>query len=94
MRMQGYLQSALWSAYNYCKAYGKTSGLWDSKRVDRALGYLMDGSAAAKWAEYETTIDTCFCPDSTIRKATCKHSLSLMISKKYEQICEAEGWTP
>lgn len=92
MRMQGYLQSALWSAYNYCKAYGKKSGLWDKKRVDRALGYLMDGSAAAKWSEYATMFDRCDCPDSTIRRATCKHSLSLMISKKYEQICETEGW--
>lgn len=94
MRTNGYHQSVLFSAYNYCKHYGRKTGLWTRDRVDRALSYLMTGEAEAKWAEYQSTFKSCECPDSQYRKVICKHSLSKMIDEKYRQLCEAEGWTP
>ena len=81
--------SALMSAYNATKKQGQQNGLWDGPRTDRALGYLMDGQAAEKWAEYLTTTEACSCPDSQYRMQTCKHSLALMIDQEHDAIMDA-----
>jgi len=79
-------QSALMSAYNYAKHWAKRTGLADTKRVDRALGYLMKENASLKWSEYATTIKSCDCPDHQFRGNYCKHILSKMIQVKHDQL--------
>lgn len=86
MSEKNYNPSALMSAYNYAKHYGTRSGMFDSKRVDRALGYLMSGAAVEKWDQYETAIKYCRCPDSQIRGMICKHMISRMIDIKHDAL--------
>lgn len=83
-------QSALMSAYNYGKHWAKRTGLADTKRIDKALGYLMSGEAEKKWMEYATTTERCDCPDHQYRGVYCKHMLSKMIDIKHDQIMDEE----
>lgn len=78
--------SALFSAYNYCKHWGRRTGLADGARVDSALGYLMSGDAQEKWTEYETDAGHCLCPDHQYRNVYCKHQLSFMIQLKHDKL--------
>ena len=89
---KNYNPSGLMSAYNYCKHWAKRTGLADTKRVDRALGYLMSGEAEEKWMEYSTTNTHCDCPDHQFRGTYCKHIISKMIDVKHDQIMEEEIW--
>lgn len=95
MNTNGYDQSKLMSAYNYARHFGKRTGLFDVKRVDRALGYLMSigDKAASKWYEYGTALNgrdgRCSCPDHQYRGVYCKHIISMQIDCKYHQLKEA-----
>lgn len=76
-------KSQIFGVYNKARAAAK-AGKLDEKRVNRALGYLLSGQAASKWAEYNTTVKFCGCPDH--RKGhTCKHQIALMVYKRIEQ---------
>ncbi len=86
--------SALMSAYNHGKSWAKRTGLADTKRVDRAFGYLMSGEASEKWSEYATTTTRCDCPDHQFRGSYCKHILSLLIATKHDQIMDEEIYLP
>ncbi len=88
MTRKSYNPSAQMTAYNTVKSQGKRSGLWTPERVDRALGYLMDGNAVLKWAEYATTPDSCECPDSQYRQQVCKHSLAMLIDQQHDDIMD------
>ena len=78
------------SAYNYAKWYGKETGQFDDKRVDKALGILMSGKLQDKVDQYNTTIKTCECPDWQYRTIHCKHRIAVMIDIKHDQIMEEE----
>ena len=89
---KNYNPSALMSAFNYGKHWARRTGIADTRRVDRALSYLMSGEAEEKWEEYATTTSRCDCPDHQFRGNFCKHIMSLMIEMKHDQIMNAEVW--
>lgn len=89
---KNYNPSAIMSAYNYAKWYGKKSGQFDTKRVDRALGILKSGKLQEKAMEYRTTLKTCDCPDWQYRTIHCKHRIAYMIDMKHDQIMQEEAW--
>ncbi len=87
------------SAYNYAKWFGRKTAQFDTKRVDRALGYLMSDECHAKWNEYGTTLETCGCPDhcgckmedgvivaTWLAEPYCKHIIAMMIQVKMDQL--------
>lgn len=89
-KRNGYEMSSLMSAYNFAKHWGKSSGLFDSARVDRALSYLMSGECDDAWEKYATHGSgrewSCECPDRQYRGSFCKHIISRMVSVKYSEI--------
>ena len=97
-------QSLRMSAYNYARWFGRKTGQFDVKRVDKALGYLMSGKCDIKWYEYETTLNHCNCPDATgclIKdngemvtwppNPNCKHKIALMIQTKIDRLRKENG---
>ncbi len=96
-------KSELMSAYNFAKHFGRKSGQFDTKRVDRALGILKSGSLDTKRKEYNTTLNSCDCPDATGCKVDdhgeivatwtpvefCKHRIGEMIRVKHNELVRA-----
>lgn len=78
--------SALMTAYNVTRHSGRRTGLFEKRRCDRALGYLMDGRIRRKRFEYATTLAWCDCPDSRYRHVICKHRLALLIRERHDRI--------
>jgi hypothetical protein len=89
---KNYNQSALMSAYNYGKSWARRTGIATTDRVDRAFGYLMSGNAEGKWEEYQTTTESCQCPDHQYRSVFCKHIMSFLINAKHDEIMIDEGY--
>lgn len=70
-------RSALFTAYNALRALAVQNEL-DMGRVNRALG-VAQRKASGK---YETTADTCTCPDATYRPwKVCKHRLAIVMQE-------------
>jgi hypothetical protein len=69
------VKSAVMRRYNQLHA----NGTFDKGRLNRALGLNMraDDTMRRKWAEYNTTRESCDCPDSVYRQVMCKHRLAL-----------------
>lgn len=107
LKQNGFNMSALFSAFNYGRAWARKSGLTDEGRVNRSLSYLMSGDAQEAWKKYSTTLKNCKCPDHTgyvideesgevkaswtPKYPICKHIFALMIATKHNVILEQEG---
>lgn len=68
-------KTQIFTTYNTIKSQTRKAGK-DTKRADRALGLSLSG----KERPYLTTAHTCDCPDSRIRKQTCKHQIAARIN--------------
>ena len=77
------------------RQYNRAKGATDRGRANRALGLLMSQKRfIAKVKEYRTTYYGCYCPDSEIRNALCKHRIAFVINwRAIQHVAEliAEG---
>ena len=64
-------RSALFRAYNAGRALVR-AGKLDAGRLNRGLGLVQ----SQRQHSYHTTPTSCDCPDASIRKVTCKHSIA------------------
>ena len=91
--MKNYNQSALMTAFNLARWWGRRTGLTTDKRTHKALSYLMKGDAEKKWEEYETTLNNCRCKDQTYRpQFVCNHRVAKMVDAKHDQIMWRDCW--
>jgi len=81
--------SALMTAYNLAKHFGRRTGILEPRLADRALGYLMSGRIVQKAAEYGSTPRWCGCPDSQYRRRICKHSIAVEIERGHDEIMDS-----
>lgn len=82
-------RSAIFSEYNRLRGRGNV----EQERLNRALGIVQKGNLD----RYNTTIDSCDCPDSQIRGVICKHRAALrmhQMAKKAQREEEGPGETP
>ncbi len=95
LNIKFYNGALLVEAYRSALAYGRKTLLWDDGRCDRARSIIERGELLEKRMEYAATMENCQCPDSQYRRTICKHSIAIMIDKKYDKLAEeavqAEG---
>lgn len=70
-------RSGLMTAYNLARPLVK-AGRIDGKRLNKALG-IAQAKGESHIERYGTTLHSCSCPDSTIRRQTCKGQMALQL---------------
>jgi hypothetical protein len=74
------------SVYNHARTWVRRSGMSDDGRVNRALSIVKTkGALDQAIAKYDTTANSCECPDNLHSGNICKHRLAVMMTIKADE---------